>query len=304
MLVPVACGLVLGLGLWCLLRAFLVPTTPLDRALAALGQPRRSGSGTELGGGAGGGVGAVDDLAGRFGAWIMAVTGTDLRGLAPDLAVLERSQEHHLVQRMRTALLYGAFPLMVWAFTRLGAGIDPAHPALILVAALGAGVVGWFVTDAQVRGRARARRREFDGALVTYVSLVAVLLAGGAGIQQALTDAVDTGRGWAFLVLRRALTDARIRGVSPWEAFDEHGTRLGLTSLVDLAATMELGGTSGAHVRESLITKAKALRTHQLAALEREAAGRTSAMVGPTGLMLAGFVILLIYPAFQAILNL
>ncbi len=125
MLVPVACGLVLGLGLWCLLRAFLVPATPLDRALAALAQPRGPASGAETGGG----VGAVDDLAGRFGAWIMAVTGTDLHGLATDLAVLERSQEHHLVQRMRTALLYGAFPLMVWAFTRLGAGIPVGPPA-------------------------------------------------------------------------------------------------------------------------------------------------------------------------------
>ena len=61
---------------------------------------------------------------------------------------------------------------------------------------------------------------------------------------------------------------------------------------------------SGAHVRDSLLTKARAIRNHQLADIEREAAGRTSAMVGPTGFMLAGFVILLIFPAFQAILNL
>jgi tight adherence protein C len=267
MLASVLCGLVLGLGLWCLLRAFHPPSVPLDRALAAIAQPRLGPPGPP------GGM-SVDGVTGRLGAWIMDVTGTDLSALAADLAVLERSREHHLVQRMRTAFLYGSFPFMVWLFTYLGAGISPAHPAFVTMAALVAAVAGWFATDAQVRARARRRRQELDSALVSYVSLVGVLLAGGAGIQQSLHDAVDTGRGWPFLVLRRALTDARIRGISPWQAFDEHGTRLGLVSLVDLAA------------------------------IEREAAGRTSAMVGPTGFMLAGFVILLIYPAFQAILEL
>ena len=52
------------------------------------------------------------------------------------------------------------------------------------------------------------------------------------------------------------------------------------------------------------MTKAKALRTHQIAEIEREASGRTTAMAGPTGLMMAGFVVLLIYPALQAVLAL
>lgn len=298
MLVPIAAGLVFGLGLWCLLRAFVTVPVPLEKALADLARPVRQPSST------GAGAGSVDDLAGRLGAWIQQVTGSDLTRLAADLAVLDRSSEHHLVQRMRTAFLYGAFPLMVWVFVVLGGGAMPAHPVLLAIVVMAGAVAGWFVTDAQVRSRARRRRQEFDSALVTYVSLVSVLLAGGAGVQQALHDAVDSGRGWPFAVLRRALTDARIRGVSPWEAFDQHGTRLGLTSLIDLAATMELGGTSGAHIRDSLLTKARALRHHQLAAVEREAAARTSAMLGPTGFMLAGFVILLIYPAFQAILDL
>lgn len=297
MLVPIAAGLVFGLGLWCLLRAVITVPVPLERALVDIARPRGPG-------GLGPATASVDGMAGRLGAWIQEVTGSDLSGLATDLAVLDRPGEHHLVQRIRTAFVYGSFPLMVWAFTFVGAGVTPAHPGLLVFAGLVGGVAGWFVTDAQVRSRARRRRQEFDSALVTYVSLVSVLLAGGAGIQQALNDAVERGQGWSFGVLRRALTDARIRGVSPWETFDAHGTRLGLISLIDLAATMELGGTSGAHVRDSLLTRARALRHHELAAVEREAAVRTSAMVGPTGLMLAGFVILLIYPAFQAILDL
>ena len=193
--------------------------------------------------------------------------------------------------------------MLVWSVTYL-AGTPVAGPAPLVVAAVALAVAGWFLTDAQVRAAAVKRRAEFDAALVTYVSLVSILLSGGAGIQEALHEAVDQGRGWSFLVLRRALTDSRVRGVSPWEALDEHGARLGLTGLVDLAATMELAGTSGAHVRDSLMTKANAIRAHEIAAIEREATGRTTAMVGPTGLMMTGFVVLVIYPAFQAVLNL
>ena len=294
MFVPVTLGAIAGLGLWCLLRAFLRPIPPLQEALAELSRPRLSGSQE---------AGELDGMAQRAGAWIMASTNTNLRSLSTDLAVLERSEEVHLVQRMRTAGFYALLPMSVWLLTTLaGAGIF--HPVLIALAAVLSAIAGWFFTDAQVRSRAEQRRAEFDAALVTYLSLVSILLSGGAGIQEALHEAVDQGRGWPFVVLRRALTDSRIRGVSPWAALDEHGSHLGLTGLVDLAATMELAGTSGAHVRDSLMTKARAIRAHQIAAIEREATSRTSAMVGPTGLMMTGFVVLIIYPAFQAVLDL
>jgi tight adherence protein C len=293
MFVPISLGALAGLGLWCLLRAFLRPTAPLDQALAALSKPSR---------GAGPGRADFDGYAHRVGAWIMSVTGSNLRSFAADLAVLERSEEVHLVQRMRTGAFYALLPWLVWLPTAL-AGALIVHPALIGLVSVAAAVVGWFTTDSQVRHRATRRRAEFDAALVTYVSLVSILLAGGAGIQQSLHDAVEQGRGWPFMVLRRSLTDARIRGLSPWESLNEHGAALGLDTLVDLAATMELAGTSGAHVRESLMTKAQAIRAHQVADIEREASGRTTAMAGPTGLMMIGFVVLIIYPAFQAILD-
>ena len=294
MLVPVGLGAVAGLGLWCLLRAFLRPRQPLVDALAELSVARPDGmeENTDL-----------DDATHRVAAWIMEVTNTNLRPLASELAVLERSDEVHLIQRMRTAAFYSVLPLFVWLITSL-AGASIFHPALVVIAALVLAVAGWVMTDVQVRAGAQRRRAEFDSALVTYVSLVSILLSGGAGIQEALHESVAQGRGWPFLVIRRALTDSRVRGISPWESLNEHGRRLGLTRLVDLAATMELAGTSGAHVRQSLMTKAAAIRDHEIAAIEREATGRTTAMVGPTGLMMTGFVILVIYPAFQAVLDL
>ncbi len=299
MWIPVGLGTLAGFGLWCLLRAFIRPVVPLDRALAVLDRPRPT---------AGAGAGAdgrsdLDSVAERIGAWIMTVTGSELRSLSTELAVLERSEEVHLVERIKTGAFYALVPVLVW-FIGWSFSTSFAPPVAYPLAMVVGAVAGWFVTDAQVRARATARRREFDAALVTYLSLVSILLSGGAGVQEALRVAVDSGRGWPFLVLRRALNDARLRGLSPWTALGDHGRRLGLDRLVDLAATMELAGTSGAQVRDSLVTKAAALRTHELARIEREAGNRTTAMVGPTGLMLTGFVILVIYPAFQAVLDL
>ncbi|MCP5033245.1 MAG: hypothetical protein GY939_15705 [Actinomycetia bacterium] len=294
MLVPVALGAVAGVGLWCVLRAFLRPPQNLADALADLSTPRAPGPQENS---------DLDHAARRLAAWIMEVTNTNLRPLATDLAVLERSEEIHLIQRIRTAVFLAVLPLFVWFITSL-AGAGVFHPALIVVASLMLAVGGWLMTDAQIRTQAQRRRAEFDTALVTYVALVSILLSGGAGIQEALHEAVAQGRGWPFLVIRRALTDSRVRGVSPWEALNEHGSRLGLSGLIDLAATMELAGTSGAHVRQSLMTKAGAIRAHEIANIEREATSRTTAMVGPTGLMMSGFVVLVIYPAFQAVLDL
>ena len=294
MVLPMVLGAIGGLGLWCILRAFLRPARPLDVALAELSRPRQPDVNP---------ASDLDTFTHQVGAWIMAMTNSNLRSLSTDLAVLERSEEVHLVQRMRTAAFYALVPLLVWLVT-WSFSVEVFHPMLIVSASVAAAVGGWFVTDAQVRARAERRRAEFDAALVTYVSLVSVLLSGGAGIQEALHEAVEQGRGWPFVVLRRALTDARVRGVSPWEALDEHGTHLGLDGLVDLAATMQLAGTSGAHVRQSLMTKTRAVRAHAIADIEREASSRTTAMVGPTGLMMTGFVVLIIYPAFQAVLDL
>ncbi|MEL7155002.1 MAG: type II secretion system F family protein [Actinomycetota bacterium] len=292
MVVPMALGALVGVGLWCILRAFVQPPMPLPVALDRLSRPREEPAAADL-----------DSWAQRLGAWVLHLTNSDLRTLATDLAVLDRSEEVHLVQRIRTAGFYALVPGLIW-FVSWSFSTSVFPPWLVVVAGLAGGVGGWFGTDLQVRARAAQRRREFDAALVTYLSLVSILLSGGAGVQEALHAAVDQGRGWPFVVLRRALTDARIRGRSPWQALDEHGDRLGLERLVDLAATMELAGTSGAHVRDSLITRAKAIRHHEAAEIEREATGRTTAMVGPTGLMMTGFVVLIIYPAFQAVLDL
>ncbi len=294
MIVPMLLGAVLGFGLWCLLRSLVVPTPMLGPALASLSVPRHDRSSSA--------ASTFDGHAQRFGAWILAVTGTDMSGLQCDLAVVDRSEAEQLVQRIKTAVVYAALPTLLHLSPLLLTGSTVFPTGVILVAVLGGLAGGWYGTDAQIRSRAKVRRTEFESTLTTYLGLVSILLAAGAGTQQALQDAVEQGDGWAFGVLRRTLADARIRGISPWEAMGEQGERLNLDALRDLSSTMELAGNSGAHIRESLLTKARALRNHHLADIEREASSRTTAMAGPTGLLMAGFVVLLLYPALAAVL--
>lgn len=296
MLTPIALSLLLGFSVWCIARALLPSPPQLDGALQALAEPRWPDSRRAAGG--------VEGHAHQFGGWIMAVTGADMSDLKADLAVLDRSEEVHLIERLKTGVFWAGVPLVFSIFALIVTGDLVLSPTLIAVVSAVLLVVGWFLTDGQVRSQAAERRREFESALTTYLGLVSILLAGGSGIEGALQDGVEQGEGWPFQVLRRSLTDARIRGISPWTAMEETGERLGLEAMTDLASTMELAGTSGAHIRESLMTKAKALRNHHITEIEREASGRTTAMAGPTGLMMTGFVILLIYPALTAVLSL
>jgi len=288
---PVFLGALGGLGMWFVLRGFVQPPAPLRSALEGLGKQRRRVVSNQGG------------LSQRVGVWVMSVTGTDMSSLETDLALLERSEAYHLVQRIQTACFYGVLPLAVMVLGQV-VGVTLMPLPLLVPAVLVGLIAGWFITDVQLRSRAKSRRREFDANLVTYLQLVSVLVSGGAGVQQALSDAAGVGDGWAFSLFKRLLGDARIRAVSPWESMDEYGVMLGLDSLVDLAATMQLAGTSGAHVRETLVTKSNVLRSSRITEVERDAAGTTTAMAGPTGLLMAGFVVLVLYPAVAAVISL
>ena len=48
------------------------------------------------------------------------------------------------------------------------------------------------------RSKASERRRNFRHALGSFLDLVVISLAGGGGVESALTDASEIGRGWAF----------------------------------------------------------------------------------------------------------
>jgi tight adherence protein C len=76
-----------------------------------------------------------------------------------------------------------------------------------------------------------------------------------------------------------------------------------VSELSELAASISLAGTEGARVRDSLAMKASTLREHAMAEAEAEAESTTEKMAVPVVLLFLGFMILIGYPAFDAVMT-
>ena len=234
-------------------------------------------------------------------AGVLAGLGLPGARLRRDLAVLGADPADHLATKAALAItgLLGpaAFSALVTA-----AGIRPAL-ALPLVAALACAVAGFAAPDLSVRLEAARRRAEFRRVLAVYLNLVRVLLAGGAGVDAALTDAASIGRGWAFGQINQALTVARVTRTTPWARLRQLGDELDVPELAELAASVSLAGTEGARVRASLAAKASALRIRELTEAEGAAQAATERMSLPVVVLFAGFLVFIGYPALDTVLN-
>lgn len=159
------------------------------------------------------------------------------------------------------------------------------------------------VASSCMRTEADERRKAFRHALSSFLDLVVISLAGGAGVESGLRDAAGIGEGWAFTQLRSALDVTMLTGETTWSALGRLGEELGVAELSELAASVSLAGTEGARVRESLAAKAKSLREHELSEAEAEAQSATERMAFPVVLLFLGFLILIGFPAIDAVLT-
>jgi len=217
-----------------------------------------------------------------------------------DLSVTERSIERHLAEQVALFLL-GVLLVPAMAAVLLVGGVR-LPLALPIWAALLFGVAGFFLPDLGVHAEAAKRRRDFRHALSSFLDLVVVALAGGAGVETALGDAASIGGGWAFAYLRRALDGARLSRETPWAALARLGNELGVEELSELAASVGLAGTEGAKVRASLGAKATSLRTHELTEAESADQAATERMSLPVVLLFAGFLLFIAFPAVEKVL--
>jgi tight adherence protein C len=279
--------LVLGLGLW--------PTRPaLATSLAQLRSGRLPSTATP--------PGSWEAAVGRRVAIGLGDVGIQFGSLRRDLRVMERPLDTHLAQKLLFAVGSGVLVLLMTAAMRLtGTQLSFLVPVWAVVFI---GALAWFVPDLVLRAEAERRRRSFRHAVGAFLDLVAISLAGGTGIEGALHGAVTLGQGWGFTRLSDALDHARLAGDTPWAALARVGEDLGVSELRELAASLELAGHEGAKVRQSLAAKAASVRLHQVAEIETEAAQATERMVLPIGLLFAGFLLFIGYPALAVITGL
>jgi Flp pilus assembly protein TadB len=193
----------------------------------------------------------------------------------------------------------------------MGWGISLQLPFWV---ALLVAIVFFFLPDAQIRRDAAVRRRDFRHAVGAFLDLVAMNLAGGRGVPEALMMAVSVGSpagsngsgagaNWAMERIREALGNARIVGITPWQALGQLGDEINVDELRDLSAALGLVADDGAKVRASLTARAATLRRRELAEVEGKAGERSQSMLVAQLLLCAGFVIFLSFPAAMKMLG-
>lgn len=221
--------------------------------------------------------------------------------LSADLNLLGIPASSHAAHQVVGALIGLAITPLIGAAAATAVGLPWLAGAAI--AFVGAGV-GGTVPVHRVRVRARQMRRTFLSTVVVYLDLVAMRMASGSGATEALRDAAGIGDGYGWRRLRAALQDARAAGHPPSAGLAKLGSATGLPELVELAAHLDLGDTTGAQSQASLRAKADALRDRMLADLHGDASARTSTLMVAHMLMAIGYLILVGYPALAAVLTL
>jgi tight adherence protein C len=296
-------GVAFGAGCYLLFRALFPPRPGLAASLAAFDAAvrrraadarvdRTSPTQEKLGG-----------LRAKLGGALAAFydsRGWEQRTVRADLAIVGRSFEAFLATKFllpTAAVLF--IPVAVAYFAVLGLGVPFAIPVwmCLLIA-----IVFFLLPDMQLRQEAGQRRADFRHVVGAFLDLVAMNLAGGRGVPEALMAASQVGDGWAMRRIRDALANARITGLTPWQALGRLGDEINIAELRDLSAALSLVADDGAKVRQSLTARAASMRSRELSDVEGKAGERSQSMLIAQLLLCAGFLLFLSFPALMRVM--
>ena len=288
-LVMVLLGAGVGLGVVLTRRAFAPRPLSIDTVLAGLARP-----GVAIDDRASSGASAFDRV-GSIARRVVEALGYDPQRHHKELELVGRAPERHAFDKLLGSVAGLLVPnLAAAALVVIGVS---APLGVIAMFSLATAAAGFLMPDFLLRDEAEKRRRAFRHTLSSYLDLVNVLLAGGAGLETALHAAADAGDGWGYQTIRAELRRARLTGQSPWDTFAQLDDRLGINELGELAASVSLAGSHGARIRASLAAKADTLRGHQVAETEAAAEAATERMTVPVAVLLFGFLMFIAYPA-------
>jgi Flp pilus assembly protein TadB len=301
----VLAGAAVGLGLYALIRA-LVPThrSPVSTVARIDALRMRGGAGPIYAPNPSRAAehakqkGRYDELQTRIGERLADVylqRGWEMRSLRADLALLDRGWEAFLAQKVVMAAVGMFFgPFLFGAAAMIGFGFSPVIPVWL---ALACAAGFFFLPDVEVKRDAKEKRRDFRRVVGAYLDLVAMSLAGGRGLPEALKAAAEVSDGWALRRIQTALADARITGLTQWQALGRLGDEVGVEELKDLSVSLALVADDGAKVRASLSARAETMRHRELAEIEGGAGEKSQSMLIAQLLLCVGFLIFLIFPA-------
>ena len=298
-ILAIVVGLSFGTGLVLVASGLRTRPTPLRELDAVLGRP-----GASVAAGAAPSVlasphGDLRARIGRKGSGVVTKLGMDVGKLSARLRILDKPVEQHVYEKLFAATAGFGLPIAA-SIVILAAGVS-VSPIVILALSVCLAAAGFVYPDLPLADQVAARRREFRHSLSSFLDLVTIIMAGGGGIETALTGAADAGEGWPFEQLRDALRRARLTRRTPWETLAELGEDLGIAELAELAASVSLAGGHGARVKDSLTAKADALRGALAAEMEAASESQTEKMILPVMVMILGLVLFIGYGAVDAI---
>ncbi len=247
-------------------------------------------------------LGTWQHSVGRWLANIGTASGWSLSRLRADVAILDRSWEGFLAAKVLYAVasllvtpaLFGLLALLGW-------NMAPMFPLWTTLVAAG---VAFALPDIRVRRQAAIRRRNFRYVVGCYLDLVAMNLAAGRGMPEALVTTARIGDGWAFERIRDCLASAHLAGLTSWQALGRLGSELAVDELRDLSSALSLVAEDGATVRASLAARAAGMRHRELTETEGQAAERSQSMLIAQLLLCVGYLLFLVYPAAVRIFRL
>jgi len=226
--------------------------------------------------------------------------GWELRSTRADLAILGRDYETYLAGKVLAPLVALAFTPVFVVLVMFAGGISLSIP---LWAGLAFAAVAFFFPDIQLRQAAAKAREDFRHVVGAFLDLVAMNLAGGRGVPEALMTASQVGSGWPMLRIREALANARIAGMTPWQALGVLGEEVDVAELADLAAALALVADDGAKVRQSLSARAGSMRSREISAIESKAGQNSQTMLIAQLSFCLGFLVFLIYPSAMQVIS-
>lgn len=286
-----------GVGLWLLLVA-VVPSRPSLAASLALLRGGAAGAGSAP-------AGPWPEQhargwrveIGQTAAQAALALGVQFRGLRNDLAVMGRPLEAHLAAKVIAAVVAAlAAPALVGLLSVGGVQVPWVLPVWL---ALALALVGFMLPDQRLRRAATARRAAIRYAVGALLNLVAINLAGGAEVEQALHNALRVSHGWAFTLIRNTVQRAQVNREKAWAALGRLGEQFDVDDLAQLAQHMALAGDEGARMREALIQMAVSIGQRELAEAETHANEASEYMALPLTVLAIGFTLFLLYPALM-----
>ena len=291
MTATILAGCAVGAGLALLIVALWPAQRSLGGALAVLRAPRSDVP-------SGGASWQV-----RLGEVVAVLTrplGLNHERLRADLALLDRPLAGLMARKALWAAGGGLAVPLVGGLLELGLVHVPVFAQAWV--AVAAAVIGFAIPDRQLRGAARRRRAHLRYTVTALLNLVAINLAGGAEVEEAVHNATRLGDSWGFVLLRQHLDRARLARQKVWAAWAQLGQELDVPELRQLAQQVAIAGDEGARMRQALIAMASSLRDRELAEAEVRSGEASEHMVLPLTLLGGGFLLLLVIPALSRLL--